>query len=75
MRLARTEGSRESSLALSVLGEQLAVCRLEAGDEMPAWATRASFYSVTRTPDELSIVCPEGAVPDGVKHERGWRAL
>lgn len=29
----------------------------------------------TRTPNELSVVCPEGEVPDGVKHERGWRAL
>jgi hypothetical protein len=48
---------------------------LEAEGEMPAWATRAWFYSVTRTPDELSVVCPEGEVPDGVKHERGWRAL
>ena len=75
MRLVRVEGGRESSLALSVLGERLAVCRLEAEGEMPAWATRAWFYSVTRTPDELSVVCPEGEVPDGVKHERGWRAL
>ncbi len=65
MRLARTESSRESSLALSVLGEQLAVCRLEAGDEMPAWATRASFYSVTRTPDELSIVARRERSPTG----------
>ncbi len=75
MRLARVEGGRESSLALSVLGERLAVCRLEAEGEMSAWATRASFYSVTRTPDELSGVCPEGETPDGMKHERGWRAL
>jgi hypothetical protein len=30
---------------------------------------------VTRTPDELSIVCAAGAVPDGSRSERGWRAL
>jgi hypothetical protein len=31
------------------------------------------FTSVTRTADELSIVCPEGAVPKGTKCESGWR--
>jgi hypothetical protein len=29
MRLVRVEGGRESSLALSMFGERLAVCRLE----------------------------------------------
>jgi len=30
------------------------------------------FFSVTRTSEELSIVCPEEHVPPQVKHERGW---
>jgi hypothetical protein len=33
------------------------------------------FCSVTRTADELSVVCPEGCVPPGVAREGGWRAL
>ena len=28
-----------------------------------------------RTDAELSVVCDEGAVPEGVRAERGWRAL
>ena len=62
-------------LTLTVLEGRLAVCRLEAGTEIPAWATDASFFSVTRTVDELSIVCPEKNVPEGITQERGWRAL
>lgn len=31
--------------------------------------------SVTRTANELSIVCEEAGVPGDVKHERGWRCL
>ena len=31
--------------------------------------------SITRTADEVSIVCPESVVPDGVIAERGWRVL
>jgi hypothetical protein len=30
---------------------------------------------MTRTADELSVVCGEEAVPDGVRCERGWRGL
>jgi hypothetical protein len=30
---------------------------------------------VTRTADELSIVCDEAAPPDGPRVERGWRAF
>ena len=31
--------------------------------------------SVTRTGDELSIVCPSDAVPDGADVQDGWRGL
>jgi uncharacterized protein len=70
-----TESAPDASLRLSVLEERLAVCRLDPGPEIPAWATTASFFSATRTPDELSIVCPEHNVPAGVAHKGGWRAL
>jgi uncharacterized protein len=69
-------GSAAPDLTLTVLEVRLAVYRLEAGTEIPAWATDASFFSVTRTEDELSIVCPEGYAPaEGISQEQGWRAL
>ena len=34
------------------------------------------LISVTRTAEELSILCPDGPhIPDGVRTERVWRAL
>jgi hypothetical protein len=69
------ERSTEASLRLSVLAGRLAVCRLDPGSRVPDWATAAPFFCVTRTPDELSVVCPEEDVPEGVTCERGWRAL
>lgn len=30
---------------------------------------------MVRTSDELSVVCEEGRVPDGVRSEEGWVAL
>jgi hypothetical protein len=32
-------------------------------------------HSVTRTPDELSVVCAVGYEPAGARVETGWRAL
>ena len=48
---------------LSILPETYAVCRLRPGDAMPDSSAAGSFYSVTRTPDELSVVCAEGQIP------------
>ena len=70
-----TQSKPYAPLRISVLDERLAVCRLDPLAELPPWATAAAFYSVTRTPDELSVVCPEEIVPDGVTREGGWRAL
>ena len=60
---------------LSVLDGRLAVCRLDAASGIPAWAMSSGFTSFTRTTDELSVVCSEGAVPEGVACEKGWRTL
>jgi hypothetical protein len=60
-----------------VLPEQLAVCRFAPEAPIPAWATNGDggFSSIVRTADELSIVCAEARVPDGVLAESGWIAL
>jgi hypothetical protein len=57
-----------------VLPGRYAICRLAPDAPIPGWASSAAFLSITRTRDELSIVCDEAAVP-GVKHDRGWRCL
>jgi hypothetical protein len=51
-----------------------AIARLDAGDAIPSWA-RGAFVSITRTHGELSIVCDESAMPEGVAADRGWRCL
>jgi len=51
-----------------------AVCRLASDAAIPSWPSGA-FVSITRTADELSIVCAEESVPPDVQAERGWRCL
>jgi hypothetical protein len=62
------------SLKLTVLPDTFAVCRLDASAAVPTWAT-GSFFSITRTAEELSIVCLQSLVPDGVRCERDWRCV
>jgi RimJ/RimL family protein N-acetyltransferase len=52
-----------------------AVCRLPADSPLPAWATAGDLFSVTRTADELSVVCHQEAVPEGTQAEPGWRCV
>jgi hypothetical protein len=61
---------------LSVLPETLTACQLPADAPIPDWAARAAgFVSITRTSEELSIVCPAALVPKSVKQEPDWRAF
>src|SRR5215468_2715455 len=62
-------------LTLIVVDGNFAVCRLEPGAPIPPWATAGDLFSITRTADELSVVCRQDAVPDGINCERGWRCL
>jgi hypothetical protein len=64
-------------MEVSVLPGTLAICRLHASERIPSWALELheGFVSITRTPDELSIVCPQDAVPPDTRVEEDWRAL
>ena len=62
-------------MKFTLLDGLFAVARLDADADVPPWAHRGAFTTITRTPHELSIVCDEGGVPDEVPAERGWRCL
>jgi hypothetical protein len=62
-------------LELTLLSQRFAISRLAADAPIPAWATQGSFFSVTRTGDELSVVTELSQVPPGVQSQPGWRVL
>ncbi len=49
--------------------ERLAICRLPADAAPPPWA-QGGFVTVSRTAQELSVVCAQRFVPAGVQHDR-----
>ena len=62
-------------LTLIILRETFAICRLDKDAPIPDWAFQGGLFSMTRTKDELSIVCPEINVPKGIVCSQGWSCL
>jgi len=61
-------------LTLQIQNTQLAVARLGPAEPVPDWATGVPLF-VSRTDQELSIVCAQQHVPADVLAERGWAWL
>lgn len=68
-----------SARALRLLPERFAICRFAPDAPLPAWVFHASqtTWSLTRTPHELSLACPEHDLPPSVDRDvqKGWCAF
>ena len=62
-------------LTLLLLPDHLTVCQLSPDSPFPSWAVGNNILSLTRSTEELSIVCESTAVPKNIIAESGWRAL
>src|SRR5271165_947845 len=59
-------------LRFSRMPGKFAVCRLQSDSPVPEWACSGPFTSVTRTADELSIVCAADRVPEEHQPKSRW---
>lgn len=59
-------------IRLRQLRGDYAIARLDRGVPVPAWADGAGFVSISRTEDELSVVCQSDRVPVDIRHDAGW---
>lgn len=65
-------------LAIDVRPGEYAVARLAPDALVPANLLDPGepvLISLTRTPEELSVICPAGLAPAGATVEDGWRLL
>jgi len=65
----------EINLTLKLLKEKFCISRLTREKPLPKWALEADWYSITKTDDELSIVCSEQYVPNDIAKESGWKCF
>jgi hypothetical protein len=63
------------NIPVTVMPGEVAVCRLPPDADVASLVAAQPIYSITRTADELSLVCPVESVPDGAAVERGWRVI
>lgn len=58
-------------LTMEVLPDAIGVCKLDTKVVAPSWAYQGEFFSITKTAEELSIVCSEKNIPNDVICEKG----
>jgi hypothetical protein len=62
-------------ITLKRLAGRYAIARLAPSDPIPRWADGEGFVSISRTDEELSIICLEARVPPAVQHDGAWTCL
>jgi uncharacterized protein len=66
---------RPPQLKFRQLRGPYAITRLAPDAPIPTWATSREFTSITRTADELSVVCPARNIPEDVAAGPRWACL
>ncbi len=70
------EAGIQPVMELRTLSETFAIARLAAGAAVPDWVGGRELIAVVRTPNELSILCQDAAVPANLTEvQRGFKAF
>ena len=63
-------------LTVYLWSEEYSVAKFPNSQPVPAWLfERDGFISVTRTPEEVSVICPTALAWRGESTSNGWRLL
>jgi hypothetical protein len=65
----------QHQLRFRQLSGTYAIVRIAPDAPVPDWATKGEFTSITRSADELSIVCPTENLPPDVRSSHRWICL
>jgi len=70
-----TANANRPKLKFRRLCDIYSIVRLAPDAPIPAWAIQGEFTSISRTADELSIVCSSDHLPIGVHSPHRWICL
>jgi len=62
-------------LDITVLKNVFSICRFDSTHSIPNWALDSEFYSISKTNEELSVVCSSKLVPQNVAAEIDYCCL
>ncbi|OUR95864.1 hypothetical protein A9Q84_15305 [Halobacteriovorax marinus] len=64
-----------SVMKLSILEGEYSVLKRSPTEEIPSWVFHSNFYSISKTDEELSIVCESKYLKEEQVVEGSWRIL
>ena len=59
-------------LSVIQLSGKYAIARLSPDATLPPWLPKDSFFSVSKSDEEISILCLEEKIPQTIKKENDW---
>lgn len=65
-------------MKLKIIDSTFSIVKIPSTETIPSWATTCDIFSITRTNEELSIVCPSECLPINEEFkevESDWRCL
>jgi hypothetical protein len=63
-------------LKFIVLRDTYAICKFDSTSKIPIWIKDLDFYSMTKTKDEVSVVCRQtDSIKVAFETNRDWRIL
>jgi hypothetical protein len=67
--------SMAHKLSLHLLNETFTINKLPQFAEIPSILAKGEMCFISRTDEELTIVCPDFMAPNNVQQELGWRCI
>jgi hypothetical protein len=66
-------------MKLNILDSTFSIVKISPTKAIPSWATEGDVFSITRTNEELSIVCPSECLPSNDEEikevENDWKCI
>jgi hypothetical protein len=66
---------KQRQLQLSLLKDKYGICTLPNTAPIPDWVLKESLVSITRTKEELTIVCRQDLIPSQYQSDLNWRCF
>jgi len=62
-------------MKLKLMNQKLTILKLNRNAGIPDWLSDSNFFSITRTADEMSIVCDMSCIPSHLGSIGTWVAI
>ncbi|MDC0246577.1 ACT domain-containing protein [Deltaproteobacteria bacterium] len=66
---------KQTNIVLSLLEETFSIHRLALDASLPEAVSECDFYSLSKTAEEISLVCPEKIAVTSEKSNPDWKCL